>query len=360
MTNRLKKKDARGLWRFWWGEVKGQYYQTYSQVYGGQVRTSEPTHPRKNRSRSKHHQCEFELEALYTKRLRLGWKWEKERAGRKEPPPQRFFAPMLAHKYPQRQLALPFYVQPKLDGVRCIGTEHGLWSRKNSALTSIPHIRRDVVELVDKYPDITALDGELYLHGWTLPKISGLARLKSPTPESKMLQYHIFDYIPNRIGEPYEDRLARLQRIVGFSEHIKIVRTDLCEEQEDVDFLHRRYCKLGYEGSMHRRMGSMYQFQRSTSLLKRKDFLDEEARIVSVEEGNGTWRGAVKSVGLVDSKGIGFSAGVRGDLSDMQKLWAKRRGLIGQTCTFRYLYRDKKSGKPQLPVATDLHRWDLA
>lgn len=27
---KLKKKDARGVWRFWWGEIHGDHYITSS------------------------------------------------------------------------------------------------------------------------------------------------------------------------------------------------------------------------------------------------------------------------------------------------------------------------------------------
>lgn len=359
---KLKKKDARGRWRFWWGEVQGQVYYTYSQVYGGKVRRSDPTRPRPNKSRTPHQQAQFELVALYAKKQKLGWRKEHERKPRHPRPEQRFFQPMLAFKYPQKVLAFPYYVQPKLDGVRCIASEHGLWSRKNTEITSVPQIREAAIKLLERYPDIAYLDGELYRHGWSLPKISGLSRLKMPSLASRDLEYHIFDVVPNHIGLSFEDRLgllARIQRLPSLDPCIKIVRTDLAEDQEDSDFLHQRYVRLGYEGTMHRRALASYQHQRSSSLLKRKDFHDEEARIVSVSEGNGAYAGAVKSVGLVDKHGVGFSAGVRGEIPLLRRLWRRQSELLGQTCTFRYLYRDKRSGKPQLPVVIDTDRWDI-
>lgn len=358
MTKKLKKKDANGRWRFWWGEVVGQVYYTYSQMYGGSVRRSAATHPRQNSLRTLHQQAEFELQALYAKRERLGWSPEHPRQERTPRPSNRFFQPMLAFKYPQRTLALPFDIQPKLDGVRCIASESGLWSRKNTALTSVPHIQEAMGRLLASNPDVAYFDGELYLHGWPLPKISGLARLKRPSEDSLKLEYHIFDIVPNFGSLPWAERKKRLQRLKGLADCIKIVRTDTAEDQDDVDFLHQRYVRLGYEGTMHRVLMSPYIHKRSSSLLKRKDFHDEEAKIVKVEEGNGSWRGAVKSVSLVDSRGIGFSAGVRGELGDLRRAWSERAKLIGQTCTFRYLYRDQRSGRPQLPVVINLHRWD--
>lgn len=356
---KLKKKDQRGVWRFWWGEVHGDHYVTTSQIYGSDPRDSQPTYPRRVKSRTSLQQCELELAALYTKRLRLGWEDEKPRYEKQERPVHRFFAPMLAHKYPKYQLAMPFHMQPKLDGVRCITASHQLWSRKNSAITSVPHIETAVNELLARYPWVANFDGELYLHGWVLPKISGLARLKRPSDESLKLEYHIFDYMPDNLSTTSEERMKRLASITKLPACIKIVRTELVEDQEDCDFLHYKWVQAGYEGSMLRRMASKYTNGRTSSLLKRKDFHDAEATIVRVEEGNGTWRGAVKSLGLVDSRGIGFSAGVRGELSQMQALWTKRTKLVGKICTFRYIYRDKRSGKPQLPVVINTDRWDI-
>lgn len=356
---KLRKKDVRGTWRFWWGEVHGDYYITSSQMYGHDPQHSQPTYPRRVKMRTPHQQAEFELEALYTKRLRLGWEDEKPRYEKQDRPVQRFFAPMLAHKYPKYQLAYPFHMQPKLDGVRCITANGSLWSRKNSAITSVPHLEQAANELLARYPWIANLDGELYRHGWALPKISGLARLHRPSEHSMQLEYHIFDYMPDNLSTTSEERMARLQSLIKLPTGIKIVRTELVEDQEDADFLHYKWVQAGYEGSMMRRMPSKYTNARTSSLLKRKDFHDAEARIVSVEEGNGTWRGAVKSLGLVDHKGIGFSAGVRGELTTLRDLWTKHTKLIGKTCTFRYIYRDKRSGKPQLPVVIDTDRWDI-
>jgi len=61
---------------------------------------------------------------------------------------------------------------------------------------------------------------------------------------------------------------------------------------------------------------------------------------------------------LVDKHGVGFSAGVRGEIPLLRRLWRRQSELLGQTCTFRYLYRDERSHRPQLPVVTNLVRWD--
>ncbi len=355
---KLKKKDARGLWRFWWAEVKDDHYITYSQLYGSQVRQNEPTYPRKNRARTRHQQAQFEVDALYAKRKRLGW--AEEHPGRyNERPAHRFFAPMLAHKYPKYQLAYPAHAQPKLDGIRCITSPDGLWSRKNTEITSVPHLRDAALEMLRDYPEMANLDGELYLHGWPLNKISGLARLKKPSEESLKLEYHIFDYMPNNLSATSEERMNRLNRLRVVPEGLVIVRAELVEDVEDYDWLHKKWVGQGYEGSMLRRMKSKYVNSRSSSLLKRKDFQTKEAKIVRVEEGNGRWRGAVKSLGLVNFDGIGFDAGVRGTWEEMHRLWEKRKFLLGRTCTYRYIYVNERTQRPQLPVVINTDRWDI-
>ena len=37
--------------------------------------------------------------------------------------------PMLAHKYNPEKADYPAYIQPKLDGVRCVFTKNGAYSR---------------------------------------------------------------------------------------------------------------------------------------------------------------------------------------------------------------------------------------
>ena len=73
--------------------------------------------------------------------------------------------PMLAHKYDDSRVdwSKPVYIQPKLDGVRCLFTKDGAYSRTGKKFMNLRHIEMTLKSFFDKNPDVT-LDGELYNH----------------------------------------------------------------------------------------------------------------------------------------------------------------------------------------------------
>ena len=69
---------------------------------------------------------------------------------------------MLAGDYTKRPQTQG-WSQPKLDGIRCIANQSGLWTRAGKEITSCPHIWESVKPFLDANPGVT-LDGELYNH----------------------------------------------------------------------------------------------------------------------------------------------------------------------------------------------------
>ena len=55
------------------------------------------------------------------------------------------FKPMLAHDYTKRPQESGFS-QPKLDGIRCIATKKGLFTRAGKAINTCGHIEHDLIE----------------------------------------------------------------------------------------------------------------------------------------------------------------------------------------------------------------------
>ena len=47
---------------------------------------------------------------------------------------------MLAHKYNEDKADYPAYIQPKLDGVRCLFTKDGAFSRAGNQFMNVEHI----------------------------------------------------------------------------------------------------------------------------------------------------------------------------------------------------------------------------
>ena len=76
----------------------------------------------------------------------------------------------------------PVYIQPKLDGVRCLFTKDGAYSRTGKQFKNLAHIERELIPFFKDRPDLV-LDGELYNHKLKhdYEKIISLVRKQKPT-----------------------------------------------------------------------------------------------------------------------------------------------------------------------------------
>ena len=110
--------------------------------------------------------------------------------------------PMLAHKFDEARIDFKdfTYMQPKLDGVRCLFTKDGAFSRTGKQFMNVRHIEESLKDYFEQNPAMV-LDGELYNHDLKddFEKIISLVRKQKPTDEdrleaSKLTQYHVYDY----------------------------------------------------------------------------------------------------------------------------------------------------------------------
>jgi DNA ligase-1 len=96
--------------------------------------------------------------------------------------------PMLAHKFDESRVDFsePVYIQPKLDGVRCVFTKDGAFSRTGKQFMNVRHIEMALQPLFNTSPHMI-LDGELYNHKLKhdFEKIISLVRKQKPTDEVK-------------------------------------------------------------------------------------------------------------------------------------------------------------------------------
>ena len=113
--------------------------------------------------------------------------------------------PMLAYPVSAKPIdySKPTFIQPKLDGVRCViqygdGVSPGAiaYSRTGKEWKNIEHILAQLKPFFAKYPNVI-LDGELYNHDLRddFEKIISLVRKTKPTDEdrleaSKLTQFH--------------------------------------------------------------------------------------------------------------------------------------------------------------------------
>jgi DNA ligase-1 len=254
--------------------------------------------------------------------------------------------PMLAKNYEdyRAEIEFPVYSQPKLDGLRCIVTRHGAFSRKWKPFTTLQHIRDALQPIFDKYPMVQAFDGEMYSHELNdnFEEIVSIVKQPKATAEDiekckRMVQYHIYDYVPsNDLADLiFKTRDLDLSVMIPKdSEHLKLVKTKMIWNREELNEEYQWYMVDGYEGQMIR-ADAPYQQKRTKYLLKRKDFVDEEFLIVGYKEGKGNREGCI-TLRLSTKDGKEFDSVPVGGVEYLQHLWEKRILLPGLYATVKY------------------------
>ena len=255
---------------------------------------------------------------------------------------------MLAHKYNEDKADYPAFIQPKLDGVRCLFTAKGAFSRANNQFMNVDHITKDLKPVFNRYPTLI-LDGELYNHGLKddFEKIISLVKKKKPTDNDKaeaaeLVQYHMYDVASMTIGT-YTDRYLFLLAEKSFKNKscLQIIDNNLVLDFDDAVVMHKKNLKIGYEGSIYRTPSGKYKGTRSWDLMKFKDFHDTEATIVGYEIGKGKREGTLGKFIMQDDEGVEFGCppGKGYDYQALTNMLNNVHDYIGQRATFTYFQR---------------------
>jgi len=255
--------------------------------------------------------------------------------------------PMLAHKFDDSRVdwSEPVYIQPKLDGVRCVLTKNGGFSRTGKKFMNITHIELALMSFFKQNPDII-LDGELYNHKLKrdFEKIISLVRKQKPTADDRLdaqhlVQFHVYDYIDGK----YKNYKTRMQSLVVsdiYDAQIKYVPAKLVDSYNYARDIHADFLDAGYEGSIIRLDGP-YKHGRSYDLMKFKDFSDAEATIVGYELGKGKRTGTLGKFLMMDDEGVQFGCppGKGYSYKDLANMLLNINDYVGQRATFTYFQR---------------------
>ena len=278
------------------------------------------------------------------------------------------YKPMLAYKADKKPITQEewddgVYMQPKLDGVRCM-IQYSIWSespdkpkvmaysRTGKEWKNIDHILQELEPFFKRFPHVV-LDGELYNHDLRrdFEKIISLVRKTKPTEadrqESKeKVQFHCYDFVnalPTRVFLNFDRRNDFLQRwfTSGYNS-VKILDFEVVNSEKMAGFYHTRNLECGYEGSILRK-NALYECKRSYNLQKYKDFHDAEATIVGYVPGKGKRTGTIGKFLMRDDKGIEFGCppGKGYDYKDMTDMLENIEDYVGQTATFTYFERTR-------------------
>ncbi len=253
--------------------------------------------------------------------------------------------PMLAHKYSERasKIVWPAYVQPKLDGHRCIAIiENGvctLWSRQRKPILSMPHI---VAALERAFPDKNdklILDGELYNHDYRdkFEQLTSKIRQTKPVPGHEVVEYWVYDVVNGdtfRSRNNYLDTFMDTLYYTGIS-CVKTVATAFCLDEKSMTEFFNLFTSAGYEGLMIRNSDSHYKFGRSYDLQKVKEFQDAEFPVVDVIPGKGKMSDKGVFICKTDS-GKEFKAKMVGPLDELRKYLDNKNDYIGKMLTVKF------------------------
>ena len=278
--------------------------------------------------------------------------------------PSKIF-PMLAHTYDptstkrkKNDIVFPCFVQPKLDGLRCIvyirdDVIH-FQSRTGMYFETLDHLTPQL-EFFFKSHNDAILDGELYTTDYPFEELAGLIKKKKLSVEDKeklkFISYHIYDVV--MMDQPFALRSEFIRDNITSGENLVRVETVLCKDMDTFKEMFSKWVGDGYEGIMLRNTNSLYQTNyRSHDLQKYKEFKEDEFEIVGCKEGEGRDKGTVLWV-CKTPEGRTFSVRPRGTVESRKELFLNSENYIGKRLTVIYQELSEMN-VPRFPVGKDI------
>jgi hypothetical protein len=310
------------------------------------------------------------------------------------------FLPMLAQTFnpadvgaasskKKKVIRFPCFVQPKLDGLRCVSyvirnendaTNIALQSRTGAYFTGLSHIAAALRPYLSQHPNIV-IDGELYTDQMPFEELAGLIKKKKITvidvERLKMVKYHVYDiYDLSQHDMPYSERISQLAAAVRrcgcvandaltatagrmlrsdteAAAVVVLVRTEKVAGLADFRRLFAAFVESGYEGIMLRNAAGEYRANyRSNDLQKYKEFLEDEYPIIGYTQGEGRDAGAI--IWLCETAdGKEFTVRPRGTMEQRREWFNNAKEYVGKNLTVVYQELTEE-GKPRFPVGKAL------
>ena len=268
--------------------------------------------------------------------------------------------PMLAYPVSSKPIdyTQPVFMQPKLDGVRCLIQYERrriskpikrvvAYSRTGKEWKNINHILQSLVPFFQANPNVI-LDGELYNHALRddFEKIISCVRKTKPTAvdkaeSRKLVQFHCYDIVDETTT--FEKRYKPILDDLNIKEAYGVRTVNYCKgifSEVQAKAVHKMYLEAGYEGSILR-LNDTYQCKRSHSLRKFKDFHDAEAEIIGWVEGKGKRRGTIGKFIAADKDGNRFGMPVMDNFKKLRTMFEDMQTWKGKIATFTYFERTK-------------------
>lgn len=300
------------------------------------VRKCSPKNIGKSNETTGEEQAKLEVAAKFVAKIKEGYFETIEEAENEE-----VILPMLAKEYHKEKHKVDWstaYVQPKLDGMRCLDTPNGKISRKNTPIETMNHIK------VRRFENLSCVvDGELYAHGLSFQ--DNMKLIKKKRKGSENVKFHVYDLISDK---PFKDRYSLLKGISMVSDNVEIVPTYRVDTESDLFNHHKQFLEEGYEGTMLRWGNEGYKINgRSSNLLKLKDFIDLSCKVVDIVPSERIPEQGVCICELSD--GRTFGTGMKFSHKEREEILTNKSEYIGKIAEVRFFeYTDE--GIPRFPI----------
>ena len=376
MNTTLFKMDANGCIRVWTAWV--EHYAHSSTVFARHgLNGATPTI-----SRSEF--VTWEHEKLSDNELASRLTYMQKRRGYTETIPVcKPFRPMLLQSYKNRLQHIPpeVYIQPKLNGHRCLASSQWMKSREGNTIASLPEIQAALADL----PEEIVLDGELYSHGFTSEQTQSVINRNTPDPERHKMSFVVYDLVDESLT--FTERWKALQEIFQTAfmpfckpvlphdlpklphdppttslppppylptSHSQVVLLDTLRiDSSQVDEHFKFFLSHQYEGAVIRLPNSHYQINvRSPGVLKLKPFETINSTILDIVPcDRAPTQGKLV---LQNPKGGTFVAQLKGNHHYRTHVLRERDKYLGCLCTVEF--EDySENDKPLKPVGIKIH-----
>lgn len=249
----------------------------------------------------------------------------------------------------ETEVKYPCFIQPKLDGIRCLAINGKAYSRK---MKLIPN---EFIQKVFAELNLHGFDGELMVHG-DFNKVQSAVMSEDGEPDFYYVVYDKWDS-----DSPYLNRVEDIEESLPKSKHLDSIQTAYCINHKAAENWLEEFIYQGFEGAILRSINSPYKQGRSTFkegyLLKLKKFLDDEAVVIGFEERlhntneqerdeRGYAKRSSKKEGMVGAdtlgslivswRGVEFGVGSGFNDAQRKEIWENRDKYLGKLVTFRY------------------------
>jgi len=356
---KLYAKSSNGKVKTWEIEANGNTMLIRNGYIDGKIKEQSKTIPPKNVGKANEttpeQQCELECQSKWQKKI--DEQYTEDSNAIKDYANQEIILPMLAHPYEKRKhnIKFPCYVQPKLNGVRCIFQNGKFISRGGKEYTTLEHLRPELEKL-----DIKVPDGEIYVHGMSFQEIIRLIKKDRGDGSNAKLEYWIYDQVTsesfyNRYFADDGLQQAFASDNMPTEPKLQLVETVEVNSEDEIKQWHDKFVQQGFEGIIVRNAAGSYKIaHRSADLQKLKYFHDAEYKIVGGKPGTGSMEGCCVFE-LETKEGKRFSAMSRGSVEIRRKQYQELDKYINSMATV--LYQElSEEGTPIFPVIVCLSR----